>query len=71
MPYTSMPAWPNFSDEEVSSLAYFITTFSPDFAKAENIPQPVPLPSAPRTTSESIELGEEALSRQRLHQVPR
>jgi len=57
MPYTSMPAWPNFSDEDVSNLAYFITTFSPDFAKAENIPQPVQLPSAPRTTSESVELG--------------
>ena len=57
MPYTSMPAWPNFSDQEVSDLAYFITTFSPDFSNPENVPQPVPLPSAPRATKESIELG--------------
>ena len=29
MPYTSMPAWPDLSDQEVSDLAYFLTTFSP------------------------------------------
>jgi mono/diheme cytochrome c family protein len=57
MPYTSMPAWPNLSDQEVSDLAYFLTTFSPDFSNAENVPQPVPLPSAPGISSESIELG--------------
>jgi mono/diheme cytochrome c family protein len=57
MPYTSMPAWPALSDQEVSDLAYYIKTFSGEFAKAESIPQPVPLPSAPRSTSESIELG--------------
>ena len=57
MPYTSMPAWPLFSDQEVSNLAYFITTFSPDFANAEKVPQPVALPSAPKSTKESVELG--------------
>ena len=57
MPYTSMPAWPELSDQEVSDIAYFITTFSPEFSKAENIPQPVPLPSAPNSTNESVELG--------------
>ena len=57
MPYTSMPAWPSLSDQEVSDLAYFLTTFSPDFAKPENVPQPVALPSAPKATKESIELG--------------
>jgi mono/diheme cytochrome c family protein len=57
MPYTSMPAWPNLADQEVSDLAYFITTFSPDFSKAENEPKPVPLPSAPKSTRETIELG--------------
>jgi mono/diheme cytochrome c family protein len=57
MPYTSMPAWPNFADQEVSDLAYFITTFSPDFAKPENAPKPVELPGAPKATKESIELG--------------
>ncbi len=57
MPYTSMPAWPYFSDQEVSDLAYFVTTFSPDFSKPENAPKPVPLPGAPKSTKESIELG--------------
>ena len=57
MPYTSMPAWPNFSDEDVSDLAYFITTFSPDFANKERVPQPVQLPSAPSATKESAEQG--------------
>jgi mono/diheme cytochrome c family protein len=57
MPYTSMPAWPTFSDQEVSDLAYYITTFSPDFANRENVPKPVELPSAPGTTPASIELG--------------
>jgi cytochrome c len=57
MPYTSMPAWPDLSDQEVSDLAYFITTFSPDFSNRENVPQPVALPSAPKATTESVELG--------------
>src|SRR5262245_59797000 len=57
MPYTSMPAWPALSDQEVSNLAYFITTFSPDFSNRELVPKPLEFPSAPRTTNESIELG--------------
>ena len=57
MPYTSMPAWPTLSDQEVSDLAHFITTFSPDFTNPENVPKPVPLPSAPTSTNESIALG--------------
>jgi len=57
MPYTSMPAWPDFSDQEVSDLAYFIKTFSADFSNAESVPQPIELPSAPSATNESIELG--------------
>jgi mono/diheme cytochrome c family protein len=57
MPYTSMPAWPTLSDQEVSDLAHFITTFSPEFSNRENVPQPVPLPSAPAASKESVELG--------------
>ena len=57
MPYTSMPAWPDLTDAEVSDLAYFLTTFSPDFSNAELVPTPVELPGAPASTQESIELG--------------
>jgi mono/diheme cytochrome c family protein len=57
MPYTSMPAWPELSDGEVSDLAYFLTTFSADFSSPERVPQPMELPSAPGSTNESIELG--------------
>src|SRR5687767_1466627 len=57
MPFTSMPPWPDLTDQQVSDIAHFITTFSADFSKAENTPQPVPIPSAPKATNESIELG--------------
>jgi mono/diheme cytochrome c family protein len=57
MPYTSMPAWPDLSDQDVSNLAYFIKTFSADFSKPENAAQPIQLPSAPKATKESVELG--------------
>jgi mono/diheme cytochrome c family protein len=57
MPYTSMPGWPSLSDQQVRDLAYFLTTFSPDFSNPGNAPPPVPLPSAPGATTESIEVG--------------
>ena len=57
MPYTSMPAWPNFSDGEVSDLAYFLTTFSADFSNPEKAPQPIDLPGGPKSSKETIELG--------------
>jgi mono/diheme cytochrome c family protein len=57
IPYTSMPAWPNLADQDVSNLAYYIQTFSPEFANKEAIPQPVDIPSAPASTNESVELG--------------
>jgi mono/diheme cytochrome c family protein len=57
MPYTSMPGWPGLTNDDVSNLAYFITTFSPEFANPENAPKPVELPGAPGSSNESIELG--------------
>ena len=57
MPYTSMPAWPDFTDQQVSELAYYIKTFSADFANPEIVPKPVPLPGAPNSTNESIAAG--------------
>ena len=57
MPYTSMPAWPTLSDQQVSDLAYFIKSFSSDFANPEIVPEPVPLPGAPGMSDESVALG--------------
>jgi cbb3-type cytochrome c oxidase subunit III len=57
MPYTSMPAWPTLSDTDVSNLAYYIKSFSADFANAELVPKTVELPSPPASTPESIETG--------------
>jgi mono/diheme cytochrome c family protein len=57
MPYTSMPAWPSLSDQQLSDLAYYITTFSPDFTNPERAPTPIELPSTPASTPASIELG--------------
>jgi mono/diheme cytochrome c family protein len=57
MPYTSMPAWPTLTDQEVDNLAYYITTFSPDFSNKESVPKPVDLPSAPSMTNETVEAG--------------
>src|SRR5688572_7044459 len=50
MPYTSMPPWPHLSDQEVSDLAHYIKTFSPEFSNRENVPQPLELPGAPNAT---------------------
>jgi mono/diheme cytochrome c family protein len=57
MPYTSMPAWPNFTNQEVSDLANFVTSFSADFSNPELTPKAVPLPGAPRSSKESIAQG--------------
>jgi cytochrome c len=57
MPYTSMPAWPDLTDQDVSDLAYFIKTFNADFSNPEIARPPLELPSAPDATNESIELG--------------
>lgn len=57
MPYTSMPAWTRFSDAELTSLAYYVKTFSPDFANPDRAPTPVDLPKAPSYSEESAEAG--------------
>lgn len=57
MPYTSMPAWPALSNQDVADLASFVMTFSAEFANAANTPQPVPVGTPPAATAESIELG--------------
>jgi mono/diheme cytochrome c family protein len=57
MPYTSMPAWPNLTDEQISDLAYYVKTFSPDFADAGKVPKAVELPGAPSVSNETVAQG--------------
>ncbi len=57
MPYTTMPPWPQFTDEQLKQLAYYVKSFSPDFAKPDFNAAPVDLPKAPKYTKESAEAG--------------
>jgi mono/diheme cytochrome c family protein len=57
MPYTSMPAWPNFTDDELKHLAYRIKSFSPDFGKPDFNAAALEFPKAPKYTKESAEAG--------------
>jgi len=60
MPYTSMPAWPDFSAEELSNLAYYVASFSPDFANPELVPKAIELKSGKGSSKESVEEGKKA-----------
>ena len=57
MPYSSMPPWPNFTDDELKDLAYFIKSFSPDFAKPDFNLAPLTFGKAPKYTKESAAAG--------------
>ena len=71
MPYTSMPAWPTFTDQEVSNLAYFITTFYPDFSSAESVAQARANPERAGSHERVDRAREEALRGDGLPKVPR
>ena len=57
MPYTSMPAWPEFNDAQLTELAYFLKTFSADFSNADFNVAPVELPKAPAYSKDAAEKG--------------
>ncbi|MFN7951185.1 MAG: c-type cytochrome [bacterium] len=57
MPYSTMPAWPSFKDDELQSLAYYVKSFSPHFSDAESNADPVPLPQPPPFSKERAEQG--------------
>lgn len=63
MPYTSMPAWKQLSDSEISELVAAVKSFSPDFADRERQPTPIPIPKAPGARPESAEKGKEVYAR--------
>jgi mono/diheme cytochrome c family protein len=57
MPYSTMPAWPSFTESELDSIAYYLKTFSEDFADPEYVPEAISIPEPPEITPESIEKG--------------
>lgn len=58
MPYTSMPAWPNFTDAEIDSLVAYVKTFHADFAKPGAQEEGMKIPTPPALTKESVERGQ-------------
>lgn len=59
MPYTAMPAWPQFSDQQLTNVAYYVKSFAADFANPDRQPEPVQSPPVPALSGESIERGKQ------------
>jgi DMSO reductase family type II enzyme heme b subunit len=57
MPYTGMPGWPQFDDDELMELVFYIKTFAEDFADPDAIVPALETPETPRFSSESAESG--------------
>jgi mono/diheme cytochrome c family protein len=59
MPYTSMPAWPAFTDAEVSGLVAYVKSFHAGFSDPAEAPKAIELPAAPAFSRESAEKGKQ------------
>ncbi|MDH3254267.1 MAG: c-type cytochrome [Acidobacteriota bacterium] len=59
LPYTSMPAFPNLTNAQVSAVVGHLKTFSADFEDPELAPEPIPLPSPPSYSEEGAAKGRE------------
>jgi cytochrome c oxidase cbb3-type subunit 2 len=59
MPYTTMPAWPRLTDDEVTGLVLYLKSFYPGFADPNQAPKPIELPKAPAVTKDSVEKGKQ------------
>lgn len=57
MPYTGMPAWPQFGDAELMELVYYIKTFAEDFADPDAVVAALETPETPPFSSESAKAG--------------
>ncbi len=57
MPYSAMPAWPQFSDEEIAALVEYVKSFNEDFSDPEMIVPPIEIPAPPPLSEESVEKG--------------
>ena len=59
MPYTGMPAFPDFSEEEYQNLTYYLKTFNEDFTDPDFVVDPLSFPKAPPYSEESALKGKE------------
>jgi mono/diheme cytochrome c family protein len=64
LPYTSMPGWPQFTDQQVRNLVYYLKSFNADFQNAERYGEPIQIGSAPESTEESITRGKQLYAEQ-------
>ena len=63
MPYTSMPAWKQLSEQDIKTLVEAVKSFSPDFADPAKKPKPIAIPKAPSYSEESAKKGKEVYAR--------
>ena len=59
MPYTGMPAFSDFSEEEYQNLTYYLKSFNEDFTDQDFIVDPLNFPKAPPYSEESALKGKE------------
>jgi mono/diheme cytochrome c family protein len=59
LPYTSMPGWPTFTDQQVQNLIYYLKAFNADFQNAERHGQPIAIGTPPESSEESIARGKQ------------
>jgi mono/diheme cytochrome c family protein len=57
MPYSSMPAWPNLSNEEVAGVVQYLKSFYPGFEDPSQHARPIDLPRPPPLSAESTQKG--------------
>ncbi|MBW8888579.1 MAG: c-type cytochrome [Fibrobacteres bacterium] len=57
MPYTGMPAWPGFSEQEVSDLICYVKAYNADFKDTSVHPKTVVVPKAPSFSEASAKAG--------------
>ena len=59
LPTTAMPAFDQFSDDELSDLVAYLKSFSADFADPDRYLEPLALPSPPAYSAGSAEEGKQ------------
>jgi mono/diheme cytochrome c family protein len=62
-----MIGWPDFSNQDVDNIIYYLKTFSDDFEKPDYYDLPIAIPDPPSFSRESAEQGREIFLRMECH----